>query len=112
MLLQIIISLVVWLAVVYVAFYLTEVKPLPQWLRFPPFSCRICMTFWTNLATIMTIGLAFSLWYFLAAGLILTVLTAISMKVDQKQKTVKVDDVYGEDIEIINDGDEIKVRKV
>ena len=112
MLLQIIISLVVWLAVVYVAFYLTEVKPLPKWLQFPPFNCRICLTFWTNLATIMTIGLAFSLWYFLAAGLILTALTAISMKIDQKHKTVKVDDVYGEDIEIITDGDEIKVRKV
>ena len=36
----------------------------------------------------------------------------MGLKIDQKQKTVKVDDVYGEDIEIITEGDEIKVRKV
>ena len=101
---EVLMALIIWLLVIFVAYYLTEVKPLPKWLQFPPFQCHVCLTFWSNLAVFLTIGLAMSLWHFLVAGLILTVLAAISMKIDQKKKTVKA-----EDIEIIDEGDEIKI---
>ena len=112
MLIQIIASIIVWQLVLFAAWYITEKKQLPEYLQFKPFNCRKCCTFWSNIIIFLAIGLTFNLWWFMGLGIVLGILTTIALYVDQKQKTVKVDDVYGEDIEIITEGDEIKVRKV
>lgn len=82
---------ITYLLVVYVGYYVTEVKRLPRWLRFPPFHCRKCLTFWTMMAVSLVIGLSFDIPVYMATGILLAILTALSMHVEQKNKTVKIE---------------------
>lgn len=91
-LLQFAIAFIIYFAIVMGAYYATEVKELPKWLQFPPFHCRKCLTFWSNLAAGLTIGLAFNLYVTMATVAVMAVLTAIAMHVDQKRKTIKIED--------------------
>lgn len=90
MLLEFILSGIIYIAVVMAAYYATEVYVLPKWLRFPPFHCRKCLTFWSNIAAALIIGLSFKLYWFMIALIILGILTAIAMHYEQKDKTIKV----------------------
>lgn len=87
---QILCMLLAYFAVIPIVFYFTEVKPLPEWLRFPPFNCRKCLTFWTLIGISLVIGLSFGLYWFMGTGIVLAILTAIAMTVEQKNKTIKV----------------------
>ena len=54
---------------------------VPGCLRYRPFTCRICATFWTLLAA--------AGWYIAAGGTAaMAVLNAIAMKIHQKQNTI------------------------
>jgi uncharacterized membrane protein len=81
---------IIYLIVVPVVYYWTEVRRLPEWLQFPPFHCRKCLTFWTLIGISLVIGLSFNWEYFMISGIILAIMTAIAMHVDQKNKTIKV----------------------
>lgn len=81
---------IIYLIVVPVVYYWTEVRRLPKWLQFPPFHCRKCLTFWTLIGISLVIGLSFNWDYFMISGIILAIMTAIAMHVDQKNKTIKV----------------------
>ncbi len=81
---------IIYLIVVPVVYYWTEVRRLPKWLQFPPFHCRKCLTFWTLIGISLVIGLSFNWEYFMISGIILAIMTAIAMHVDQKNKTIKV----------------------
>lgn len=87
---QILCMLLVYFAVIPIVFYWTEVKQLPEWLRFPPFNCRKCLTFWTLIGISLVIGLSFELYWFMGTGIVLAILTAIAMTVEQKNKTIKL----------------------
>lgn len=93
MIYEFIIAFAMYFAIVYGAYYATEVKRLPQWLQFPPFHCRKCLTFWSNFAAGLVVGLSFSLWVTMITVLVMATLTAISMHVDQKRKTISVEDL-------------------
>lgn len=64
----------------------------PKWLDYQPFNCSVCCTFWSLLAIYLTVGLVFNLWWTMIGGMILAVLNAIAMKIDQKNKTIKIED--------------------
>ena len=81
-----------YLLVVYTAYYATEVKRLPSWLQFPPFHCRKCLTFWSMMAVSLCIGLSFDLPVYMATGILLAILTAISMQIEQKNNTISIND--------------------
>lgn len=81
---------ITYMLVVYIAYYVTEVKRLPTWLQFPPFHCRKCLTFWCMMAVSLCIGLSFDLPVYMATGIFLAILTGISMHVDEKNKTIKI----------------------
>ena len=102
--LQILLILVVFTYVKYAAYWITEVKGLPDWLNYKPWNCTLCLTFWMLIATYVTIWLAFACLYTGVGGIILAILNAIAMLIDQKKKTIKA-----EDIEIVEEDDEIKV---
>lgn len=90
MIYEFIIAFAMYFAIVYGAYYVTEVKRLPQWLQFPPFDCRKCLTFWSNFVTGLVVGLSFSLWITMITVLVMASLTAIAMHIDQKSKTIKI----------------------
>lgn len=90
MIYEFIIAFFIYFVIVWSAYYVTEVYRLPQWLQFPPFDCRKCLTFWSNFTAGLVIGLSFSLWVTMITVLVMAILTAISMHVDQKNKTIKI----------------------
>lgn len=92
MIFEFIFAFIMYVAVVMAAYYATEVYVLPKWLRFPPFNCRKCLTFWSNLGVFISIGLSFGLYWFLGTGIVLAIFTAIAMTVEQRNKTIKISD--------------------
>ena len=67
-------------------------KNYPVWLNYLPFNCSVCATFWSLLAIYLTVGLVFQWWWTMIGGMVLTVLNAIAMYIDQKNKTIKIED--------------------
>ena len=120
-LIQILALFAVFFAVSYAAYWITEVKGLPQWLQYKPFECRLCLTFWSLITIYTTIWLSFHCLYIGIGGIMLAILNALAMWIDQKNKTVKIenyDDFEPHDIptsdEPINieiKGDEIIINK-
>lgn len=94
LILEFVLLFVIYVVIVAAAYYLTEVKKLPKWLQFKPFNCRTCCTFWSLLITYLAIGISFNLWGLVIGGVILAILTGIALKIDEKEKTVKLED-YG-----------------
>lgn len=90
---QILAIAVIFLIVMWWAYMQTERWGLPSFLQFKPFSCRTCLTFWTLIAAYTT-TLLIGMTYTAIGGYILAVLNAIAMKVDQKQKTVDVNNYH------------------
>lgn len=92
-LLQIILVGALFLPVKMLTYKITDEWGLPKWLDYKPFNCYLCLTFWTLLAVYLTIGLIFNLKITLFVGVIIAVLNAIAMYIDQKNKTIKIDDL-------------------
>lgn len=91
-LLQIILVGALFLPVKMLTYKITDEWGLPKWLDYKPFNCYLCLTFWTLLAVYLTIGLIFNLKITLFVGVIIAVLNAIAMYINQKNKTIKIDE--------------------
>lgn len=90
-LLQAIAALIIFFAVKYGAYWITEVKGLPEWLNYKPFSCNLCLTFWALMGIYTTLWLSFvCLFYMAIYGYVMTILNAIAMWADQRDKTIKI----------------------
>lgn len=89
---KIITMFVIFFAVNYAAYWITEVKGLPQWLQYKPWICRLCLTFWSLVVIYLTILLSFQCLYLGVGGIILAVMNALAMYIDQKQKTIRIED--------------------
>lgn len=90
MLFEFVIAFIMYFVIVYGAYYATEVKRLPEWLQFPPFECKKCLTFWSNFIAGLVVGLSFSLYITMITVFVMAILTAISMHIDQKRKTISI----------------------
>ena len=90
--LQVLLVLVLFFPTKWLCWKITEVWGLPQWLQYAPWQCKKCLTFWSLMALFITCGLLFHLWITMAVGAILTVLDTIAVIVDQKKKTIKIDE--------------------
>lgn len=77
----------------YLSWYITEVKGLPQWLQYKPWICRLCLTFWSLIAVYCTIWASFQCLYIGTVGIALAIMNAIAMYIDQKNNTVKIEDM-------------------
>lgn len=90
MILQILVTFIIFFLTAFVSWLTTEKWTMPHWLQYQPFSCRICQNFWLNVFAYVGIYLIYGWKITLILGLILTVLNTIAQKVDQKQKTVDI----------------------
>lgn len=90
MILQVILVLALFLPVKWLTYNITEKWGLPEWLDYKPFSCYLCLTFWSLMAVYLTVGLVFKAYVTLGAGVLLTVLNAVAMYIDQRNKTIKI----------------------
>ena len=88
---QLLAMLLIFLATRLFTYQLTNVWGLPKWLQYKPFICEICLCFWT-LVAIYTPLLIIGYNWLGISGLIMAALNAIAMKVDQKNKTVKIEE--------------------
>lgn len=90
MILQVILVLALFIPVKWLTYNITEKWGLPEWLDYKPFSCYLCLTFWSLMAVYLTVGLVFKAYVTLGAGVLLTVLNTVAMYIDQKNKTIKI----------------------
>lgn len=88
--LQVILILAMFIVIRWFAWKVTEVWGLPEWLQYKPWNCKLCLTFWSLLATYLSIGLIFSLPITLYGGIALAIMNALAMYIDQKNKTIKI----------------------
>lgn len=91
--------IIIFLIVSYGAYYITEVKGLPIWLQYKPFECRMCLTFWSLIGIYSAIWASFSCLIIGVVGIILAILNAIAMYIDQRNKTVLIDENKGVEID-------------
>jgi len=91
-LIQFIAVFIIFLVVSYFTWWFTEKDNVPEFLEYKPFQCRLCLTFWLLVGIYIAIGISFKLWVVLIAGLILAILNAGAMWVNQKNKTIKLED--------------------
>jgi hypothetical protein len=105
---EFIVLFAVFFAVNYAAYWITEVNGLPRWLQYKPWECRLCLTFWSLIAIYITIWLSFSCLYVGIGGIILASMNALAMWIDQRNKTVKIEE---ELFNIEVNGDEIILNK-
>ena len=82
--------IIIFLIVSYGAYYITEVKGLPIWLQYKPFECRKCLTFWSLIGVYSAIWASFSCLIIGVVGILLAILNAIAMYIDQRNKTIKL----------------------
>lgn len=88
--LQVILIFAMFIVIKWFAWKLTEVWGLPEWLQYKPWNCKLCLTFWSLLATYLSIGLIFNLYITLIGGIALAIMNALAMWIDQKNKTIKI----------------------
>ena len=97
--LQILALFIIAVAVISFAYWWTEGRDeyKPDWLNYKPFNCKICLTFWTLIVIYVTIGLTLNLNLFLWGGIIFAAANALAMKIDEKNKTISIDEYNGID---------------
>lgn len=82
----------IFLIVSYFTWWFTEKGKVPEFLDYKPFQCRLCLTYWLLTGIYVAIGISFKLWIVLIAGVILAGLNAIAMKINQKNKTITIEE--------------------
>lgn len=82
--------IIIFLLSNWFTWWFTEKGNVPDFLDFKPFSCRLCLTFWLLVGIYIAIGISFKLWVVLIAGVLLAILNAGAMWVNQKKKTIKL----------------------
>lgn len=92
-LLQFIGVVIIFIISNWLTWWLTEDKDeghIPEFLNFKPFVCRKCLTFWLLIGIYIALGICLKLWVVLIAGILLAILNAIAMHINEKNKTVKI----------------------
>lgn len=77
-------------------YLLTESKyrlPNKGLFNFEAFQCRKCLSFHISWVISTTISLLFADWYMLIIGVVFAFMLFIGLKIDQKKKTVLLEDI-------------------
>lgn len=90
---QLTIVLTIFIVIRYLAHTWTNNINYPRWLDYKPFNCEKCFSFWSLIATYLAVGLVFKLWVTLIVGIVLSILNAIAMYIDDRNKIVKIDEI-------------------
>lgn len=77
-------------------YILTETKyALSRWslFKFDAFTCRRCLTFHIGWVSSTTISLYLDDWVMLVCGILFALMTWLGLKIDEKRKTIKLEDL-------------------
>lgn len=88
--LQVISILAIFLLVRWLCWKITEDWGVPEMIDYRPWNCKLCLTFWSLIAIYLTVGLILQAYITMIGGIILAILNAIAMYIDQKNKTIKI----------------------
>lgn len=88
--LEVLLVFTIFFPIKWLCWKITERWGVPEWLRYRPWECKKCLTFWSLMALFIACGLLCHLWITMAVGGILTILDTIAVIVDQKNKTIKI----------------------
>ena len=88
-----ILTFIIFFSVNYGAYWITEKKGLPEWLQYKPWVCRLCLTFWSLIFIYTAIWVSFSCYTIGISGILLACMNAAAMWIDQKNKTIRVEDL-------------------
>lgn len=91
LLFQFIIVFIIFIAVSYFTWWFTN-GHVPEFMDYKPWKCNLCLSYWLLTGIYVALGVSFELWVVLIAGVILAALNAIAMKVNQKNKTISIND--------------------
>lgn len=91
--LQVILIFAMFILIRWFAWKVTEVWGLPEWLQYKPWNCKLCLTLWSLLFSYLTVGLIFHLPITLYGGIALAILNALAMWIDQRNKTIRIEDL-------------------
>lgn len=89
-LIEIFIIFLTFFVVRYISYKITNEIGLPKWLDYQPWICDTCLTFWTLITIYISIFLIIEAYVTLIGGISLAILNAIAMKVEQRNKTIKI----------------------
>lgn len=82
--------LIIFFPVNYGAYWLTEVKGLPEWLQYRPWTCRLCLCFWSLIGIYTAIWVSFACYIAGIGGIMLAILNALAMYIHQRNNTIKI----------------------
>ena len=93
---QLLAMLVIFLITKFFTYKLTEEWKLPKWLDYRPWNCSLCSCFWSLVAIYTTLLIIGYQWLGIS-GLIMAVLNAIAMYINQKKNTIDVNNYHIEE---------------
>ena len=88
--LQVISILAIFLPVRWLCWKITEDWGVPEMIDYRPWNCKLCLTFWSLIAIYLTVGLILQAYITMIGGIILAILNAIAMYINQRNKTIKI----------------------
>lgn len=89
---QVFLALVIFFTIKLSIYKMTEVWGLPEFLNYPPYSCRKCSQFWTLTSIYLVSGLICHLWITMGVGILLTALDTIAFIKNEKNKFININD--------------------
>ena len=87
---QIILVLIIFFTIKLSTYKLTEEIGLPPFLRYEPWICFKCLSFWTLMGIYLVCGLICHLWITMGVGLLLTVLDTVALIIHQRNNTITI----------------------
>ena len=89
-LIQVALILVIFIVVRICVFKFERINHFPRFLDYQPWNCELCLTFWTLIAIYAFLGIINEWYLLLIGGVILAILNAIAMKINEKNKTIEI----------------------
>lgn len=89
MIFEIFLTIIIFFGIKFIIFQLTDRIGIPAFLNYKPWICYKCFSFWSLLFLYINIFIIskYDMWYILIAGIILTILDAVALTVDENNTT-------------------------
>lgn len=92
--LEVVVSLLLFIIIKLITYYLTTIKGMPAILDYQPWNCHKCCQFWTLITAYPTLYIFTNTTYttFLVYGVSFAILDAIAMYINENN-TVSIEDI-------------------
>lgn len=95
MIFEIILTFILFFLIKALVFYFTDNRGLPEFLKYKPYICYKCCSFWTLLTIYSTIFYISNCnwWFMMIVGTLITVLDTVALTVDENNNIVTIDEI-------------------